>query len=465
MLLNKKLFKCTNNARFKYNNSKHIPKHLEPNKPSQPHHTTGEDIVHIHKIIMDKGLSEPLRLELAKEYCTLWALYPTYQTRLDIYKRKYDYYVAKHKYISDTNNINNTNNSITNIKNIPNTNDDMLNLILKQQEHTKQILMNYYNKLKNMSRDEKNKRLDWMDYILKLPTEHKKINLDNNNLDKIKQSLNKEIFRMEHAKDDLLSAIYSYVQNPNSENNTIALYGAPGAGKTALVRLIALCTDIPFVQVSVGNINDANYLIGSSYTYQHSEPGYLVKSIIRLGYKNGIIFFDEIDKLSDGSRGNEILGTLMHLCDTTQNSTFEDKYLGDVPIDFSNYLFVYSLNNIEKMSPALLSRIGQNIIKIDNYSLDDKIEIATKYIIPKYLLDTEIVFKKEIISYIITDCIPTSGKGIRELKAQIKKIIRMVRYYNTLKPNEYPYPVVLDKKMIDYILNKSEITCSTKYIL
>jgi ATP-dependent Lon protease len=186
-----------------------------------------------------------------------------------------------------------------------------------------------------------------------------------------------------------------------------------------------------------------------------------------MGYKNGIILLDEIDKLSNSSRGNEILGTLMHLCDPTQNSVFEDKYLDGIPIDFSNYIFVYSLNNMEIMNPALLSRIGQNIIKIGDYSLDDKIAITKLHIIPELIKNNEIVFNDDVIKYIIGECIPIMSKGIRELKAQVVKIVRMVKYYNALGKEGYTYPLVLDKSIISYVLNKVDKSAknTNRYIL
>lgn len=263
---------------------------------------------------------------------------------------------------------------------------------------------------------------------------------------------------MDHIKDDLLSAIYSYATNPKSTNNSIALYGPPGTGKTALIRHFANLIDLPFIQISVGNITDVSYLVGHSYTYIGSEPGHIVKSISRAKSKRGIIFFDEVDKIPDSSRGSEILGTMMHLCDPSQNDSFEDKYLDGIPIDMSGYLYVYSLNDMNKMNSALLSRIGQNIIKVDDYTLKDKIIIAEKFIIPKFLSEirlepNQIIFSSELIAYIITDCLLVTTKGIRELKAQILKIIRMVRYYACMGYDSYTLPIILNKTQINHILN------------
>ena len=137
----------------------------------------------------------------------------------------------------------------------------------------------------------------------------------------------------------------------------------------------------------------------------------------------------------------------------------------------SNYLFVYSLNDIDKMNKALLSRIGQNLIKITDYTLADKIIIAEQFIIPKLLnelnISTESIhFEHVMISYIITDCIPISTKGIRELKGIIYKIIRLVKYYNKINSIEFAYPLTLTKNIINTILHKNDSNLSiNRYIL
>lgn len=123
---------------------------------------------------------------------------------------------------------------------------------------------------------------------------------------------------------------------------------------------------------------------------------------------------------------------------------------------------------MDTMNSALLSRIGQNIVKIKDYSLKDKIEIAQSHIIPGYLSIIEqdqIYFSEEILEYIIKECIPIVSKGVRELKAQIVKIIRMVKYYNVLEVPGYEYPIILDKNIINFVLNKADTPCIKKYII
>jgi ATP-dependent Lon protease len=411
------------------------------------------DIDHMFEIINNKKLSHIIKIKILQTYCSIMKDSTNNMAQKTVYEHYY-------------------NNIINNTK--PDSDIEMIDDILSREEPIRKILLDYYEEIQELGKknDEYKKRLDWIKYALKIPTKYKNFGIsDHDKLKEIRTKIDKEIYQMDSVKDDLLSIIYNYATNPKSTHNSVALYGPPGTGKTHLVRCFAEHANIPFIQISVGNINDASYLIGSSYTYIHSQPGYIVQSIIRSGFKNGIIFLDEIDKISMSDRGSEVLGTMMHLCDFTQNSTFEDKYLGGIPIDMSKYLFVYSLNDIDKMNRALLSRIGQNLIKIADYTITDKIIIAENFIIPKLLnelniSETSINFSHDIISYIITDCIPIATKGIRELKGIIYKIIRLVKYYHKINPIEFTFPLLLTKNIINNILHKNDSKLSTKkYIL
>lgn len=408
----------------------------------------------IDRIVNNSNIPIRKRVELQEEYEKYWHIYEKYPHEFEKFKYKCD--TTMRIYPTKT-----SDNKLTSYKkknddkltSYNNNDNDLEDIIKSKTSGDIQKTLLYYNeKLPSLSKEERTKRSEWINYILKLPLDYKKPDTD---LVTMRLKLDSKIYKMDHAKDDLLSAIHAY-NNNDKNNNTIALFGSPGVGKTALVRHLATCVDLPFAHISVGNINDSKYLVGSSYVYQHSEPGYLVKSIIRMGFKNGIILLDEIDKISNSSGGSEILGLLMHLCDPSQNSVFEDKYLGGIPIDFSNYIFVYSLNNMDIMNPALLSRIGQNIIKIKDYSLDDKIEIVKKHVLNDIVKDGEVVVGDDIIKYVVGECIPFKSKGMRELKAQMTKIVRMVKYYNALGKDGYNYPVVLNEDIVKYVLDKED---------
>ncbi len=436
-----------NNYNNNYNQNKGLAVIQPPNKQSV------YDVNHIIDVIKNKNLSQILKVKMLETYCSIMENSLHKDDSYTIYKNYYDKMINESKSNSEIN---------------------MVDEILAREEPVRKILLDYYEELEKSGKknDESKKRLDWIKHVLKLPTKLKDIGIsDHEQLIKIKGNIDKEIYQMNSVKDDLLSIIYNYASNPNSTHNSVALWGPPGTGKTHLIKCFAKHANIPYVQLSIGNINDASYLIGSSYTYIHSEPGHIVKSINRMGYKNGIIFLDEIDKISNSDRGSEVLGTMMHLCDFTQNSSFEDKYLSGIPIDMSNYLFIYSLNDIDKMNKPLLSRIGQNMIKVPDYILADKIIIAEQYIIPKLLSELNInpeliIFPSQTISYIITDCIPIATKGIRELKGILFKIIRLIKYYNKINPMDFKFPLTLTNQSINTILNKSNHKLSTnKYIL
>src|SRR5581483_10743217 len=108
---------------------------------------------------------------------------------------------------------------------------------------------------------------------------------------------------------------------------------------------LAKALDIPFVQISMGGCRDSSFLDGHSYTYEGSQPGILVKSLCRMGSKNGIIYFDEIDKLEETAHGREVMWTLLHIWDPTQNMEFRDKYLDELTVDLSHIWFMFSMND------------------------------------------------------------------------------------------------------------------------
>lgn len=327
----------------------------------------------------------------------------------------------------------------------------------------KETLLNYYTK-------KDDKRLEWIKYVLKLPRENKVITIPNNNtkdfLDNIRKLIDNDIYGMDNVKDDLISMIYTYITS-NQTHKTIALMGPPGTGKTELVRLFAKYIDLPFTQISVGSVNDASYLIGHAFTYQSSQPGYIIKSIVDMKYKNGIIFLDEIDKIASSHRGDEILSVLLHLCDFTQNSTFNDNYLENIPIDMSNYLFIYSMNNIDNISKALLSRISQNLVEVEDYTINDKIQIVKNFILPKCFKEyntSDINFPDDVIKYIInTYCF--SAKGVRELQGVIRKIIRIINYKNIIGNELYKLPIDVSIELVDNIMNRKNKDTLEKYIM
>jgi ATP-dependent Lon protease len=303
----------------------------------------------------------------------------------------------------------------------------------------KVVLYNKFKYFSNLSDNssEHPKLLNWLETILNLPTEVKPLSINltdgNKHINKflygIKEKLDKEIYGMTKVKEQILFVLNSMIANPNSKGIGMALVGPQGVGKTELANVIAKAIDIPFVPIPLGGARDSSFLDGHSYTYEGSRPGTIVESIIKMKQLNGILFFDELDKISQTHHGEEISKLLLHITDSTQNSEFKDKYLGnEISIDLSNIWFIYSLNYIDVLDKTLRDRIP--IINVDGYSKKEKIQIAKRHLIPNGLrnigIKTEdISFTDEAIAYIIekSDTVynqetkSTTGKsGVRQLK-------------------------------------------------
>jgi len=169
--------------------------------------------------------------------------------------------------------------------------------------------------------------------------------------------------------------------NPSKSDTSIALVGPPGVGKTRIITILANLLNYPYEHISMGGVNDSSFLAGHSYTYEGAKPGKIVDSLIKMKCANGIIFFDEIDKIADTSNGKEVSNQLLHITDFTQNDHFCDKYLPEIQIDLSKIWFIFSLNNIADIDPILSNRF--NFIYVDGYDFNQKIEIAKKHLLPK----------------------------------------------------------------------------------
>jgi ATP-dependent Lon protease len=282
---------------------------------------------------------------------------------------------------------------------------------------------------------EYHKLKEWIDTVIDIPfttlksasfTNQEPSNPNINSiLTQVKERLDAEIYGMDQIKEELLLVLNHRLTNPNSSDHSIALIGPPGVGKTKIVRTLASILSLPFEQISMGGVNDSSFLDGHSYTYEGARPGKIVESFKKLGCKNGILFFDEVDKIGSSSRSQEVSNQLLHITDFTQNTHFCDKYLPELPIDLSKIWFIFSLNDENAMDPILKNRM--NLIKVSGYSVKDKLQIIDKFLIPQITQSlgmdgSQIILTDEIKTHIINKC--SQEDGIRDLKRAIEALYR-----------------------------------------
>ena len=270
----------------------------------------------------------------------------------------------------------------------------------------------------------------------------------------VKNCLDNTIYGHEQAKNMILQHIAELITNKDNLGNILTLEGPPGIGKTALIQDgISKGLDMPFHFISLGGATDASYLEGFEYTYEGSIYGKIVDILIQSKCMNPIIYFDELDKVSETHKGDEIINILTHLTDQTQNSHFNDKYFSGIDIDLSKVIFIFSCNNINRVSKILRDRMF--VVQLESFNYYDKIQIANNYLLPKlfkkFCYDVnQVHFSDEVITYIIDHY--TYEGGVRKLKENLYEILREInlRYIQNKKilNNKITFPIEITINML-----------------
>ena len=251
----------------------------------------------------------------------------------------------------------------------------------------------------------------------------------------IKTILDKSIYGHIEAKEQILQEITNNITNPKALGNCIAIQGPPGNGKTTLVK-DGICKALkrPFAFIALGGMQNSEFLLGHDYTYEGSRPGRIVEILQECKTMDPVIYFDELDKLSDTAKGEEIANLLCHLTDPSQNMSFHDKYYSGIDFNLSKATFIFSYNDESKISPILLDRMVR--IKTKGFTNNDKESITLDYLLPSIynvinFSSSDIIFPKEIIQYIIENY-TEKEKGVRNLKRALTTIISKINILKLL---------------------------------
>ena len=176
-------------------------------------------------------------------------------------------------------------------------------------------------------------------------------------MENAQKTLDSAVYGLNDAKMQIMQLLGQLLTNPKAIGTAIAIHGPPGTGKTSLVKEgISKILNRPFAFIALGGATDSSFLEGHGYTYEGSMWGKIVQILIDSKCMNPVIYFDELDKISDTPRGEEIAGILTHLTDTSQNSQFHDKYFAEINFDLSKCLFIFSYNDESKVNPILKDR-------------------------------------------------------------------------------------------------------------
>lgn len=322
-------------------------------------------------------------------------------------------------------------------------------LLSNMDDHVKRMVLTKLDRFQAMdpNTEEHHKIGAWLDNVCRLPLGiFRTLPVTINDgagavakfLQNTRQCMDDAIYGHTETKQHLLRILAQWIANPSSCGYAIGIQGPPGIGKTSLVRHgIAANLGLPLAFVPLGGSNEVSHLEGHPFTYVGSTFGKIAESLIRARCMNPLIFFDELDKVSTTSKGDEIVASLIHLTDATQNDRIQDKYFAEVELDLSRALFVFSFNEESAVHPVLRDRMVT--IRVRGYDRADKRVLARDYLWPNILkthgfAPEDIVLPDEVIERII-DRVPDE-EGVRNLKRGLETVASWINLLRFLPEDE-----------------------------
>ena len=264
-------------------------------------------------------------------------------------------------------------------------------------------------------------QMNYIDTMLDLPWNE--FSKDNLNLNRSRKVLEKDHFGLEKVKDRIMEYLAVLKIKGNMKSPILCFYGPPGVGKTSLGKSIAEALGRKYVRMSLGGLHDESEIRGHRKTYIGAMPGRIIQNLKKAETSNPVFVLDEIDKLGRSNHGDPS-SALLEVLDPEQNSAFHDNYI-ETEFDLSKVLFIATANSLSSIQGPLRDRM--EIIEVNGYTLEEKVEIAVRHLIPKQIKEHGIVKKqvslsRRILKQLIEEY--TNESGVRGLDKVIAKLVR-----------------------------------------
>lgn len=295
---------------------------------------------------------------------------------------------------------------------------------------------------------------NYIDVVTELPWS--KYTEDNTDINHARQVLDNEHYGLEKVKSRILEYLAVLKLNNKISGQILCLVGAPGVGKTSIAKSVANALGRKFVKLTLGGVHDESEIRGHRKTYVGAMVGKIIYNIKLAGSNNPVFLLDEIDKLTTDIHGDPA-SALLEVLDPQQNYAFRDNFL-EVPYDLSKVIFIATANYVDRIPAPLRDRM--EIINVDSYIADEKVQIAKNYLIPKQLTangikENALVINDDVIYSLIDDY--TYEAGVRNLERLIAKICRQLAVKLVDNPNT-ELPWVITESMLPSILNEPPVT-------
>lgn len=292
---------------------------------------------------------------------------------------------------------------------------------------------------------------NYLDLVLDLPWEE--FSTDKFDLKRAKKILDRDHYGLDDVKKRIIEYLAVLKLRNDMKSPILCLYGPPGVGKTSLGKSVAEALGREYVRISLGGLRDEAEIRGHRKTYIGAMPGRIIQSLKKAGTSNPVFVLDEIDKLSTGNQGDPS-SALLEVLDPEQNSSFYDNFL-ELGYDLSKVMFIATSNRLDTIQPALLDRM--EIINVSGYTIEEKVEIAKRHLLPKQLEEHGLTKKHLTIAKPQLEKIVegyTRESGVRGLEKQVAK---MVRYAAMNLAMEEKYEVKVTNEIVINVLGSPKL--------